>query len=59
MMRLRRAVSVFMVLGVLTLPLKGCAGGPPGLPGPGGLASTALKIGASVGSYFLIQELTK
>ncbi len=58
MTRIRRSVAMLVALAALTFPLKACAGGPAGLPGPGGIAGLALKVGASVGSYLLIKELT-
>ncbi len=55
MTRVRRSVSLLLVLGVLTFPMKGCAGGPGA--GMGALAKLALSVGASVGTYLLIKEL--
>lgn len=56
MKRIRRSVALLMVLGMFTFPLKGCAGGPAGPVGA--VAKLALSVGASVGSYLLIRELT-
>ncbi|MDJ0975519.1 MAG: hypothetical protein QNJ98_13745 [Planctomycetota bacterium] len=55
MKRVRRAIAMLMVLGIFTFPMKGCAGGPGA--GMGALGKLALSIGASVGTYLLIQEL--
>lgn len=56
MQRLRHATAG-VLLGVLALvPLPACT---PGAPNPiGAVAGLALSIGASVGSYLLIKEIT-
>lgn len=56
MTRIRRSVVLLMMLGLLTFPMKGCAGGPGA--GLGALAKLALSVGGSVGSYLLIKELS-
>jgi len=56
-MKRLRALITGLVLGALALlPLPGCAGGGGGAPNA--LMGTALSLGASVGSYFLIKELS-
>jgi hypothetical protein len=56
MTRTRRGLATVLMALMLALPLPGCAGGPGA--GLGAVAQLALSIGASVGSYFLVKELT-
>ncbi len=56
MTRIRRRIATVLVALMLALPLPGCAGGPGA--GLGSLAQIALSIGASVGSYLLVKEIT-
>ena len=52
---LRRVLATLLMAALALLPLPGCAGA--GVAA-GGLASVALSIGASVGSYLLIREIS-
>ena len=56
-MKRLRGLITGLVLGALALiPLPGCAGGAGGGPGP--VLGAVMSVGASVGSYFLIKELS-
>ncbi len=56
MQRIRRRIATVLLAGSFLVPLPGCSGAQTGA-GFGALAKLALGIGASVGSYLLIQEL--
>lgn len=59
MKRLRRLVAGALLLLSACLPLPGCAPSRAGGPSPmGAVAGLALSIGASVGSYLLIKEIS-
>ena len=54
MKSVRRTLAVILLLGMATMPLPGCAGG-------GGqpvmLMGQEVRLGVSVGSYYLVNEL--
>ncbi|MDA1193630.1 MAG: hypothetical protein O2894_00435 [Planctomycetota bacterium] len=55
MKAIRRSIAAIVLGALALLPLPGCAGG--GAGGMGQLMGMALGLGASVGSYYLLQEL--
>ena len=56
MKRLRRATATLLATVLLSLPLTGCQGG---CNDPmGALFKTALGVGAAVGTYYLIDQVT-
>jgi hypothetical protein len=56
MKRLRKRIAAVVLASAMLLPLPGCTQG--GAQGLGAIAGLALSVGASVGSYFLIRELS-
>ena len=58
MKRLRDAMAGLLLMIVALVPLPACAPGAGGANPMGALAGVVLSVGASVGSYFLIKEIT-